>query len=109
MLQAAVAVDCDAEPALRLLEHPGCLAPLAACRAAGGLRPEATGAVGNVMLDAIARDVADAAVPVLGTLVLLGALTEQLAPPGWAVGDLALGELVAQPADVVLKLANASL
>ena len=61
------------------------------------------------MFDAIARDVAHAAIPVLGALVLLGALAEQLARPAWAGGDVALGEVVAQLADVVLKLADASL
>jgi len=53
--------------------------------------------------------VSHAAVPVLGALVLLRAIAEQLARPAGLGCDLALGELVAQLARVVLELADATI
>ena len=80
-IEPAVAVDVAAEASLGLLDHAVGLAPLSPCRSAGGLGSERWRVGVDVLLDAVARDLAHGAVPVLGALVLLGPVAEQLACP----------------------------
>ena len=82
------------------------LAPLSARRTALRLRAQ-PGRVGvDVVLDAVARDLAHGAVPVLRAAVLVGAIAEQRACPGRWLGDVALGELVADLAYVVVDFGD---
>jgi hypothetical protein len=92
--QITRAGDLAPEPSLDLSCDVRGLTERATLAGVGGLGPELGRVVGYLVLDAVARNLAHAAVVLLGLARMRGALTEQLARPRRRLGDIALGESV---------------
>ena len=109
MGQAAVALDGAPEPVLSLAHGGARFAPGAALTGVIGLGPERFDVVEEVVFDAVARDRAGAAIPLLGPVRIRWDVRQSGSRPRRGVGDLKVGELVAHRAGVALELRLAAL